>query len=249
MKVYIQQSQGQFQDDWVFDAYLGFSKLGADLKYFDELDIDRIPCLGGREMVVVTGVENTLEYFELNNIEAPKPFNIPEELMDSYFIGRNREIKIMTMGQFKASVDTPIFVKPHGRVKEFPSGVLTENASKDLILFDVTDDTMVMASTVVNMESEYRCFVYNGKLVGVKHYQGDFRLFPDLKVVEEAIKHFKSAPVAYTVDVAVVQTPYNADETVVIECQDLWAIGNYNFDCKLYAQMLRDRWFEIVNKK
>ena len=155
------------------------------------------------------------------------------------------------MAEFRKNNTYPIFVKPQGRVKQFSSGVLTNADTKRLILGDVPDESLVMTSTIVDMLSEYRCFVHRGKLVGIKHYQGDFKVFPDVNFVEEVIKDYKDAPISYTVDVAVIDKSYEhpSKQTVLVECQDFFSIGNYGFDIQTYSSMLRDRWYQIVRGK
>jgi hypothetical protein len=37
-------------------------------------------------------------------------------------------------------------------------------------------------------------------------------------------------------------------ENVIIEYNDMWAIGNYGMPNDLYLQLLKDRYFEIVKK-
>ncbi len=247
MKVYIHQYNGQFVDDYLYNAYSGFNALGADIKFFE--DIESVP-FGNGENVVVTYVEDTIAYLKEYGIEAPKPFNIPDELNNDYFLGRNIEIK--TMGEFKANPNLPIFVKPHSQVKEFSSGVVEKQSTIDLAFSDVADDRLVMTSTLVDFVSEYRCFIYKGKLVGMKHYQGAFTVFPSIEPILFAIDEFKSAPIAYTLDFGVVNTVNSglvSYSTKLIEAQDFWSIGSYGFNNKLYSQMLRDRWFEITRNK
>jgi hypothetical protein len=75
------------------------------------------------------------------------------------------------------------------------------------------------------------------------NYSGDFRVNPDYKYLDQLITLYKKCPVAYTIDVAVL-----ADGSMtVIEFNDFWAIGGYGMKPWDYAQMLIDRYFEILN--
>ena len=49
-------------------------------------------------------------------------------------------------------------------------------------LGSIPDDTKILVSEVVDMESEYRCFIHKGKLVGSKNYTGDFTKNLNLKL-------------------------------------------------------------------
>jgi hypothetical protein len=247
MEVYIHQVDGQYSDDWLFAAYLGFKKKGATIINFE--DIDEVP-FNNLNHVVVTGVDESIHYFQKYGVPVPKPFNIPDCLNDEYFLGRN--VKVMSMGEFKNDKTLPVFVKPQGRYKEFSSGVLTKADTKRLALHDVPDESLVMTSSVVDFDSEYRCFVYNSKLVGIKHYQGDFsNLNIDFYKLLNMIKYFEVyAPVAYSLDIGIINHPVGGMSSMyLVEVQDMWSIGHYGLDIQNYSSMLRDRWFQIIRAK
>jgi hypothetical protein len=63
-------------------------------------------------------------------------------------------------------------------------------------------------------------------------------------VIKEMIADYKSAPVAYTLDVAVCDSHTFADDigTVVIEVHDFFSCGLYGFNDIKYPNMLH-RWF------
>ena len=49
----------------------------------------------------------------------------------------------------------------------------------------------------------------------------------------------------YTVDIGILEN----DENVVIEFNDMWAIGNYGIPNDIYLRALKGRYFEIINNK
>jgi hypothetical protein len=103
---------------------------------------------------------------------------------------------------------------------------------------------------VVNIVSEYRCFVHKNELVGIKHYSGDFNKFPDIFTIECMIqKYYDESPVSYTLDVGLIQVGKGLYETILIEINDFWAIGGYGLDGRTYVRMLIDRFQQIKNKK
>ena len=107
---------------------------------------------------------------------------------------------------------------------------------------DITDDTEVYISAVLpKIVSEYRCFVHEDKLVGIQHYLGDFKTFPSVRMIEDMIASYKSSNCAYTLDVGVMEH----GSTVLIEVNDMWAIGSYGMDAKTYALMCVRRMREI----
>ena len=238
MKVYIYKPDSSgFQDDWLFAADMGFKQLGAEVNYFD--NINNIPY--APDTVVVGYIEDTIKYFENNNIEYPKPLNIPDELNDALFL--KRHAKVIKFKKAK-TVTTSIFIKPHNKLKSFDAGVVS-SGSKLNYLLELDDEELVFCSSVIDMKSEYRCFIYNGDFMNLKHYQGNPFIFPNVEKIQNMIKAYKSAPICYTLDVAI----NNVDETLLVECNDFWSVGNYGLEPKLYAKMLRDRWFQLTGYK
>jgi hypothetical protein len=243
MKVYIQKEEGkQLEDDWLFASNLGAQKLGMDIIYFPEDEIDSIP----KNQFVIAFVENTIKYFDRTGIKYPSPLNIPEELM-SY---AKREIRYSTLDFFIANAHNPahfnfpIFIKPAHKLKGCPSGVLKKPTDVALLFTDVENKKQsIQYSEVISMESEYRAFVNKGELVGLKHYSGSFELFPDISIIKKMILEYKSAPISYTLDVAIT----DKNETILVECNDAWAIGSYGLDEKIYIRLLIDRWKELIN--
>jgi hypothetical protein len=89
-------------------------------------------------------------------------------------------------------------------------------------------------------------FCFKGKLVGVHHYSGDFRVFPDLRSVDMMVTAYKSAPVAYTLDVAVTKE----GETVIIEVHDFFSCGLYGFSNLKILPFMFSQWFyEFIKQK
>jgi hypothetical protein len=61
--------------------------------------------------------------------------------------------------------------------------------------------------------------------------------------VNKIISDYKGImPSAYTIDIGIL----DGGENVVVEFNDMWAIGNYGVDNSIYLRMLRRRYFEIV---
>ena len=99
-------------------------------------------------------------------------------------------------------------------------------------------------SELIDIDSEWRCFVYNNELVGLQNYIGDFTLFPSIDAIKHMIKEYISSPVAYTLDVGV-----NKDNTFVIEVHDFFSCGLYGFfNHKVLPFMFRDWFNECINK-
>jgi hypothetical protein len=233
-KIYVQSVDGFPISDWCASAYMGFKEKGGDVRLYE--DINEVPV--SKANIVVGFIEDTIEYFKNLGVVVPSAMNVPPEL-SKY---AKRGISYVTMAELKQLTKFPIFAKPNLVAKEFVAGVIRNKADIELYLRDVPDDMPVMLSEVVDLVTEYRCYVINGKLVGIYFYLGDFRIFPDVSVIDAAILDFKSAPSAYTLDFGVTSD----GQTILIEAQDAWSIGNYGLENKLYSKFLATRWLEII---
>jgi hypothetical protein len=159
----------------------------------------------------------------------------------------------ITMGEAREMVKSgnSIFVKPVIPKAYNLSGTLlsplwpNSNAG-------VPDDAELLAYIPFHkpIVSEWRCYVYENKIEYVANYSGDIFQTPDWENVKSIVSNnSKTFPVAYTIDVAVLSDgPLDDSETVVVEFNDFWAIGNYGIDNITYLRMLRARYREIVTK-
>ena len=93
--------------------------------------------------------------------------------------------------------------------------------------------------------SEWRLYVHNDKLIDARNYSGEFIVSPDYEYAMTIITNNKGKfPCAYTVDIAVLENKQN----VVVEFNDMWAIGNYGIPNDIYLRILKDRYFQIVTQ-
>jgi hypothetical protein len=97
-------------------------------------------------------------------------------------------------------------------------------------------------SSVVNFVSEYRLFLTNGELIGCKHYWGDFRINLNWKVIDNALSDLKWQPKGWCLDFGVT----DKGETLLIEANDGYSIGNYGLDGWDYSRLIRERFLELT---
>lgn len=188
------------------------------------------------DCVPIGSVDFVMEYLELYHNKVPKPMNVPEELFSHLFTrreianGDNNDVQSWT-GKF--------FFKSNDKIK----GYQNVNDPNNTGLLEVPEGNYQI-SEIIDVESEWRTFVYQGKLVGLKQYSGDFTVFPDIDKVKEMINTFKSAPIAYTLDVGIT----NDKNTVVIEAHDFFSCGFYGFnDHSVIPYMFSRWWYNYVN--
>ncbi len=234
-RIYIQAMNNFPIADWAVSAYMGFREKQSDIIFFE--DIEEVPT--SKNNIVVAYIEDTNKYLEKFGIEPKKALNIPVEL-EKY---TGRKIRYMSMGEFKQDNELPVFVKPARGSKEFQAGVLTKHESKMWFFKDHPDDTPVLVSEVVDFVSEYRGYVIDGVLKGIKHYMGDFRIFPDMNVVDNAIKDYVSQPAGYSIDFGITSD----GRTLLIECNDGWSLGNYGLNDVTYSTLLAKRWIQLMS--
>jgi len=186
------------------------------------------------DIIPIGTVEFVLEYLKKYYIiDNVKPINIPQELMKSEYLKRWVNIHKSETNVINAG-DTPIFVKDNTKIKGW-ANIVKPNGGYP--------PGEYLISEVVNIDSEWRAFVYNNELVGLQNYLGDFTLFPDVDLIKQMIQDYKSAPKAYALDVGI-----NEKGTFIIECHDFFSCGLYGFaDYKLLPIMFISTWNKLIN--
>jgi len=217
----------------VASAMFGAIEIGQDyrLTTFEEVQSGKFNTLV-KNNLFVGSVEFMKEVFSKigkENVRVPK--------------NSNREHKVMTLGDAKkiAKSGQSIFIKPFD-IKLFTGFILDQMVHTSIS--DVSDDTNVMVYDVFSskIKSEFRCYIHNNRVVDVRNYSGDLFCCPNEEYLKGIIDINKDFPISYTIDIGVLE---NGDN-VVIEYNDMWAIGNYGIPNELYLRLLRDRYFEIV---
>lgn len=169
---------------------------------------------------------------------TPKPLNIPTELLKPEFLER------FVFNGTEKEIAGEKFVKSRDKIKGF-----TEFVDDNI---DVPEGNYQI-SDVINIESEWRAFVYKGRLRGLRNYSGEFTMFPDVELINRIIATYSpNAPIAYTLDVGINQdAPIEVDiqeykgenNTFIIEAHDFFSCGLYGFaDLSILPQMFHG-WF------
>jgi len=151
---------------------------------------------------------------------TPKPKNIPLELIGKNWTGRN-----VINGTEKDIVGKK-FVKSNDIIKSFTEICNTAPIGNYQI------------SELIEIESEWRAFIYDGKLVGLQNYSGKFDVFPNVDKIKAMINAYKSQPIAFTLDVAI-----SNNDTIIIEVHDFFSCGLYGFSNKAILPFMFSKWF------
>lgn len=178
-------------------------------------------------------VEFVQKYLDLyHDIHITKPINIPPQLLHNKYTKRS----VKYIGEGLYSFGNKKFIKSHDKIKEF-------NEISDV--WEVPKDKTVMVSDVINIESEWRAFVFESKLVGLQNYLGEFTMFPDVRLIENMIKDYTYCPPAYTLDVGI----NSKDGTFIIECHNFYSCGLYGFNNnRIIPQMLIRSFRHLIEK-
>ncbi len=162
-------------------------------------------------------------------------------------VNSNRECEIISIAeaQDRCEKGDKLFIKPV-EIKLFTGTVL--DGFQYPFLDSLPKNTMVMAYKpfTKKIESEWRVYVKDGYIVDSRNYSGDFLIHPDYAYARDVIfANQVTFPCAYTIDIAVLVS----GENVVVEFNDMWAIGNYGIPNDIYVNALKKRYFEIMKLK
>lgn len=156
----------------------------------------------------------------------------------------NRSYQIMSLGDIKtkAKLGEKFFIKPID-IKLFTGFVIDQMDYTSIKNIPNDTNVMVYEPFKHSIQSEWRCYIHNHNLVYIANYSGDCFVNVDISYLTNIIRLNKNTfPCAYTIDIGILS---NGDN-VVIEYNDMWAIGNYGIPNNLYTRMLRDRYFQII---
>lgn len=242
MKAFVKVNNGTFPNLNFYMAWEGFNTMGYDVQLFEEKDIDNIDIT--RETPVFAGVTVFRKVIDKLGVNYP-PFDCYPTVLNPYY---GRTLTKATLGTVKWMFHKDghrVFVKPV--MPKVFTGVVLDSLLNLIPLAAVPDDTEVYVCPPMVIESEYRVYVHDQEVVGVKHYHGDWSITPQKEFIKEVVNHYRPSPVSYGIDIAVVhdpQTRFHRD--VVLEVNDGCNLGNYGIDSIHYGEMIVSRWFEIM---
>jgi len=241
MIIYIQKDNSEMP---LFDAcqviYEQCCFHNIPFKFFKAYDINFINM--SREDIIVGSVEMTRNFI-LNKIDKNFKFidTYPQDLDSFYGRGINRiKLKDYKEGNFIKPVENKIF---DGGIRSINEICLETGISKEE--FNSSEIECYSCKKINKILVEYRCFVYNKELVGIQYYSGDFKQRISLGFIKKAVDSFKSQPIAYCIDVALINDN-GWLKHIVVEVNDLLSSGTYGFSYKL-LDMYISRFKEIRN--
>ena len=242
-RVLIQKKSGEFVSPNSFAAWRGFSERGFDTQFYEWPALRDGGIAIEPSTLIVGGSGAVRHALEQLGVKTPVIDDLPEPLAEF----RGRQVWHSTWGDICERFNEPgpaVFVKPLRDPKSFPARLVA--AFRDLIpLSHLPAHMPVLVSDPVEFVSEWRFFVLNGQIVGAGWYSGNPLVFPDPKVVSDAVMKWADAPAGYGIDFGVV-----ADgRTLLVEVNEGFSLGCLGLRPRVYSQILEARWLELVSAK
>lgn len=213
-------------------AYCGFCELGEEIQWFTDLGAVELK----QNDIVVGSIQDMKAAFARFGVELPI-IEYPMELRQ--YFGRDIWIE-QSLQKLISEERTGIFIKPAEGMKKFTGTVIKKPIDYCNLFFE--EDIAVACSTVLDIVSEWRCYICNGKIMGVKHYAGDAFIPPQKSFVEEVLAAYTTAPAGFSLDVGVLKDGTN----IVIEVNDGYSLGVYGILPLPYAKLLAARYSQLM---
>lgn len=237
-KAYVRFLGGLPNNQNTYAAADGFNQMGVNVVPFRHIDeIQGFDDLGDAAMVC-GNIGDVLAALDKIGLPHPVEVDYPSHL--GWLMGRS--VKTMRIEDVRRGTER-VFVKPVTQ-KLFTGLVWSpDDPLARLVLAPYEYDTPVMVTGVVDFVSEWRCFVKRHTLVGAKHYKGDWSKAPNRKLLETAIAQGRGIMSdAYAIDMGVTVE----GETLLVECNEGFALGNYGLASVVYASFMEARWEQFL---
>ena len=237
------RKNGEYHSQNISHAVFGFREMGAEIVKYQRID-DIYDNVTDGDIVLdyIDQVQAILRKFGI----VPVCEDYPDELKG--FMGRN--IWKDTIDSVNTNPDKwGIFVKPV-RDKAFTGHVI--NSPADLVgCGNCHENYEVLCCDVIDIKREWRGFVIYDELVDIRPYKGDYHYHFDSDVVDQVMEVFKTIPnrpMGCSIDFAVIEKD-GKQQTVFLEMNDGYALGNYGLSPLEYAKLISARWAQLFGRE
>lgn len=169
--------------------------------------------------------------------KSPLPINIPKQLMQECFTGREvyNGKKIKYKHGFSANRTDHVVCDIKGiKWRDF------DNESPCCLS---SEDAEWQFSAPIKLDSIWRAFVFEGDLVGLQRCSGDITVFPCTVAIQDMMDAWDDSPIAYTLDVGVIE---KKNSTVVLGADHFYSIDLFGFSCEKLPYMLAAWFYEYI---
>ena len=249
MRAYVKVRKGNFPDSNYYLAWKGFVEVGYDVIKFEEDQEGTIEVTP--DTPVFAGVGSCRKIIKRVwgwDYTGINPY--PDELLLHM---ERKVVRKKWKDARQEALEGHKFIKPVIQ-KQFTGAVL--NTILDTIRTGKVDENHeVYVCDAVNFVSEWRIYVHEHEVLGVKPYfqkeMYDYQLTPPWTAVQRMIEAYKpSAPIAYGLDIGIISNPTSTGINAIpalVEINDGICLGNYGLDPIHYAEMIAARWMELTN--
>ena len=243
MKIWAKiRANGEYHSHNIAHAVFGFKELGAEIIKYEK--IDEIYQWVTRDDIVLDYIDQCLTIFDKFG-KRPHIEDYPDVLKP--FLGRT--IWKDTINSINSNPEKwGVFVKPV-KEKAFTGKVI--NGPADLVgCGSCYENYEVLCSEVLDIKREWRGFVYYGKLIDLRPYNGDWHYNYDSSIIDKAMEAFltwEDRPLACSLDFAVIVKD-GKEKTIFLEANDAFALGNYGLQHLDYAKLISARWSQILDR-
>jgi hypothetical protein len=235
---HIQKHHGEFANINTLTAFLGFRDKGYEVRFFEHRDLPYADIQ--RDTPVIGGISVVVEALAHLGVSVPELPSLPLALQE--FAGRRVWSSTMQEARNVVGSGKSIFVKPVPADRKLFGGVVFRHFRDTIATAHVPPEHPVICSEVVEFVSEYRAFVLDGEILGLRHYKGDFRVFPASAVIDEAAVAYAPSPAAYGIDFGVTKD----GRTLLVETNEAYSLGCYGLAPAPYSTFLERRWEELT---
>lgn len=249
--IYVKINKDNIPHNYNFaNALYGFREMGAEIVSYYEIK-DILANLK-KEDIVLDYISQVQAVFDKFGRIYDMP-NYPD-VLKKYLKRKVWKDTINSISCNENKWSKGYFVKPI-KDKAFTGKIIS--SIKDLVgCGSCYEDYEVLVSEPLDIRAEWRGFVYYDKLIDLRPYGAVFNndyIYHnyDINIVKNIMNDFctwKDRPNACSIDIAVVNKD-DKEETVLVECNDCYALGCYGLNSIMYAKMISARWSQIMGIK
>ena len=204
--------------------------------FMENIELSKIINHKRSEVIPVGSIEFCLDYYNKIGIGNIKPLNIPDCLWK--FV--HRKICI----DYCSNINGHWYLKSTKKIKSSDNREVWFNGDGG------NDTKYFLTEWIDNVVSEWRLFVYNKEILGIKCYSGDEWILPDKSHCEKIVKAYDKK--SYTLDVMVYTSKLQDPTrrvfiTDIVELHDFFACGLYGFNHHKLLNMLITAHKELVS--
>lgn len=238
MKCFIEKNNGIWLEDFCYISVSPASSAGYEIVPYEKYNFTK-NIVDSDNDIIIGSIQALRKWFDIYH-DFDLTYETYPELLRGFL---KRNVQKITVGDLKESM-LPLFIKPI-ETKLFTGDVFTNKNQLNILkqyYEDVDESTQIWVSDLVDIVSEWRCFVSSDKVVGISYYSGDFFVYPDKAIILNIVETYHNSPISYSIDVGVTKE----GKTILIESNDFWSLGSYGLEGKIYFESYLKRFKEIT---